>query len=143
MYSRAGEFDVFNYVELGAHIFGTTTVMSLTFGTNQPNNPGITKHDSLTRADYLDQTGMQMYQRDVFTDPGVGISLGGVPRLVRGGTVTGDEVYQLTGSLSIVKGRHNFRFSGQYHRRRFYTNTSNPMNGNATFNGALTGFPSG
>ena len=141
LYSRNGEFDVFNYGGTWSHIFGPTTVMSLTFGTNQPNNPGITRHASLTRADFLDQTGMHMYQRDVFTDPGVGISFGAYGAGGGGGTVTGDEVYQWSGNLSLVKGRHNFRFSGQYHWRRFYTNTSNPMNGNAGFNGQLSGFP--
>ena len=138
LYNRVGGFHVFNYGGTWSHIFGPTTVMSLTFGTNQPDNPGITKHDTLTRADFLDQTGLQMYQRDVFTDPGVGISIGAYR--AGGGGGTGDEVYQLSGNLSLVKGRHNFRFSGQYHRRRFYTNTSNPMNGNAIFNGQLSGF---
>lgn len=141
LYNRVGEFDVTNYGGTWSHIFGPTTVLSLTFGTNQPNNPGLTTHESLTRADFLDQTGMQMYQRDVFGDPGVGISFGDYGAGGGGGSVTGDEVYMGSGSLSLVKGQHNFRFSGQYHWRRFYTNTSNPMNGNAWFRGRLSGFP--
>ncbi len=140
LYNRVGEFDVTNYGGTWSHIFGPTTVMSLTFGTNQPNNPGLTRHESLTRADFLDQTGMRMYQRDVFGDPGVGLSFGAYGAGGGGGSVTGDEIYQSSGSLSVVRGRHNLRFSGQYHWRRFYTNTSNPMNGNASFNGQLTGF---
>ena len=35
------------------------------------------------------------------------------------------------------------KFGGQYHYRNFYTNTANPMNGDAIFSGTITGFPNG
>ncbi|MEZ5391431.1 MAG: hypothetical protein R2724_00835 [Bryobacterales bacterium] len=33
------------------------------------------------------------------------------------------------------------KIGGQYHYRQFYTNTSNPMNGDAGFRGQITNFP--
>ena len=142
LFSRNSGFDVFNYGGTWNHVFGATTVLTTTFGTNQPDNPSITSISSgLTRGDFLDQTGLRMYQRDVFQDPLVSIGFGAYRAGQGGGTVTGDEVYQFSQNLSFVKGKHNFKVGGQYHRRRFYTNTTNPMNGNADFNGQLSGFP--
>jgi hypothetical protein len=142
LFSRDSQFDVFNYGGTWNHVFGASTVLTTTFGANQPDNPSITAISSgLTRPDFLDQTGLQMYQRDVFQDPLVSINFGSYRAGQGGGTVTGDEVYQFSQNLSFVKGKHNIKVGGQYHRRRFYTNTTNPMNGNATFNGQLTGFP--
>ena len=40
-------------------------------------------------------------------------------------------------------GKHSVKVGGQYHHRQFYTNTSNPMNGDALFLGGVTGFPMG
>lgn len=140
LFFRDGQFDVFNYGGTWNHIFGASTALQVTFGANQPNNPGLTVTDAVSRADYLDQTGMQMYQREVFGDALVGIGLGAYNAGTGGGSTTGDEVYQLSSNLSFVKGKHNIKVGGQFHRRRFYTDTSNPMNGNATFNGDITGF---
>ncbi len=141
LFFRDGQFDVFNYGGTWNHIFGATSALQVTFGTNQPNNPGITRTDVITRADYLDRTGLQMYQREVFSDPLVSIGLGAYNAGTGGGSVTGDEVYQFSSNFSWIQGKHNLKVGGQYHRRRFYTNTSNPMNGNATFNGQISGFP--
>jgi len=140
-YNGDSQFDVTNYGGTWNHIFGSTTVLQVTFGTNQPNNPNLTTQDQTTRTDFLDRTGMQMYQRDVFGNPLVGISFGAYGINSGGGSVTGDEVYQTSGSISTIKGKHSIKVGGQYHRRRFYTNTSNPMNGNADFSGQLTNFP--
>lgn len=138
LFFRDGQFDVFNYGGTWNHVFGATTVLSMTFGTNQPNNPGLNRTDAITRADFLSQTGLQMYQQDVFGDALVGISMGAYSAGGGGGSVTGDEVYQYSTNLSTVKGKHTLKGSFQYHRRRFYTDTSNPMNGNASFNGQIT-----
>ena len=142
-FANQSEFDVFNYGGTWNHIFGPTTVLQMTFGTNQPNNPGLGGHlGGLTRGDFIDQSGLQMYQRDVFGDPFVSMGFGAYNAGGgAGGSVTGDEVYQGSGTLSTVFGRHSLKIGGQYHWRRFYTNTSNPMNGNGTFNGQLSGFP--
>jgi hypothetical protein len=135
------EFDVANYGGTWTHIFSPTTTLEAGFGTNQPNVPGITSKGSLTRADYLAKTGMQMYQKEVFGDPLVNISAGAYSIPGAGGGVTGDNIWQGRGNLTMVKGRHSFKLGGQYHHRQFFTNTSNPMNGDALFLGGVTGFP--
>ena len=83
-----------------------------------------------------------MYQTDVFGDPLVNISFGSYCHAgAGGGDVTGDNVLQWRCNLSTIKGKHSIKIGGQYQHRQFYTNTSNPMNGDATFDGSLTGFP--
>jgi hypothetical protein len=140
-YFRNGQFDVFNFGGTWNHIFSPSTVMQLTFGTNQPNNPGLTENSVITRAEFFQRTGIQMYQEEVFGDPLVNIGFGTYGISSGGGDVTGDNVWQWSGNLSTVKGKHSLKMGGQYHYRNFYTNTSNPMNGDASFNGDITGFP--
>jgi len=142
-FTGVSEFDVFNYGTAWTHIFSPTTTLEVGFGTNQPINPGLTDKGGLTRADFLQQTGMQMFQRDVFADPLVNISFGSYGTPGAGGSTTGDNVYQWRANLNTVQGRHSLKFGGQYHYRNFFTNTSNPMNGDAIFNGNITGFPMG
>ena len=43
--------------------------------------------------------------------------------------------------MSLIRGKHSLKFGGQYHYRNFYTNTANPMNGDAIFGGTITNFP--
>ena len=134
------EFDVVNYGGAWTHIFSPTATLEVGFGTNQPNDPGLTTKP-FTREDFLSRTGLQMYQRDVFGDPLVNISFGAYGTPGAGGGVTGDNVWQTRANFNWVKGRHSMKIGGQYHYRQFYTNTSNPMNGDASFNGQITGFP--
>lgn len=137
------EFDVMNFGGSWTHIFNPTTTLEVGFGTNQPNDPGITDKGGLTRADFLSRTGMQMYQQEVFGDPLVNISFGDYSTPGAGGGVTGDNIWQFRGNLNTIKGKHSLKFGGQYHHRQFYTNTSNPMNGDAIFQGGVTGYPMG
>jgi hypothetical protein len=140
-YDGVSEFDVFNYASGWTHIFSPTSTLEVGFGTNQPNNPGLTKNSVISRAEYFQKTGIQMYQQDVFGDPLVNINFGsyGIPG--GGGDVTGDNIWQWRANFSHIRGNHSIKIGGQYQYRKFYTNTSNPMNGDATFDGALTGFP--
>jgi hypothetical protein len=140
-FTSPSEFDVTNYGGAWTHIFSPTTTLELGFGTNQPNVPGISTKGSLTRADFLAKTGMQMYQKDVFGDPLVNISFGSYSTPGAGGGVTGDNIWQWRGNLTKMVGKHSIKMGGQYHHRQFYTNTSNPMNGDAIFQGGVTGFP--
>ncbi len=136
----SSEYDVANYGGAWTHIFSPTSTLEVGFGTNQPNNPGLTSKP-FTRADYLSQTGLQMYQTEVFGDPLVNISFGDYGLPGAGGGSTGDNVWQTRANFNLIKGRHSIMIGGQYHHRQFYTNTSNPMNGDASFNGQLSGFP--
>ena len=140
-FASTSRFDVFNYGASWTHIFNPTTTLELGFGTNQPNNPGITAKGALTRADFLQKTGMQMYQKEVFGDPLVNIAFGSYGTPGAGGGVQGDNVWQWRGNYTKLLGRHSVKIGGQYHRRQFFTNTSNPMNGDANFLGGVTGFP--
>jgi hypothetical protein len=135
------EFDVFNYGASWTHIFSPTTTLEVGFGTNQPNIPGITAKGSLTRAEFLSKTGMQMYQTEVFGDPLVNITIGSYGTPGAGGGVQGDNIWQGRGNLNKVMGKHSLKFGGQYQHRQFYTNTSNPMNGDAIFQGGVAGYP--
>ncbi len=140
-FASSSRFDVFNYGASWTHIFNPTTTLELGFGTNQPNNPGLTAKGALTRADFLQRTGMQMYQKEVFGDPLVNLSFGSYGTPGAGGGVQGDNVWQWRGNFTKMLGKHSVKIGGQYHRRQFFTNTSNPMNGDANFLGGVTGFP--
>lgn len=136
----ASSFDVTNYGGSWTKIFNASTVLDIGFGTNQPNLPAVNTK-SVTRADFLDKTGLQMYQREVFGDPLVNLSIGAYSIPTGGGGLQGDNIWQWRGNLSFLRGKHSLKVGGQYHHRQFYTNTSNPMNGDAIFNGQIAGFP--
>ena len=141
LFMGRSEFDVVNYGGSWTHIFSPTTTLDVGFGTNQPHDPGVTDKEGITRADFLSRTGMQMYQTEVFGDPLVNLSFSPYGSPGAGGGITGDNVWQTRGNLNVVRGKHSLKFGGQYHYRNFYTNTSNPMNGDAIFNGDISGYP--
>jgi outer membrane receptor protein involved in Fe transport len=82
-----------------------------------------------------------MFQVDVFGDPLVNIAFGAYSTGGGGAEVIGDRIYQTRANLTIMRGKHSLKIGGQDHDRKFYTNTGNPMDGNATFDGGITGFP--
>lgn len=138
--ANTSRFDVTNYGGSWVHIFNPTTTAEFGFGTNRPQDPNIgTK--PVTRAQYFDRTGIKMYQREVFSDPLVNITLGAYSIPSASGGDNGDKVWQGRGNLSFIRGRHSLKVGGQYHYRNYFTNTANPMNGDAIFNGQITGFP--
>ncbi len=132
-------FDGHNVVASWNHLFSSTTILEVKFGYNNPGNPNLTIGHKLTRKEFLEQAGIKMYQIDVLsaTVPpnfnAVGeFSVGG------GGDVTIDDIYQSIASLSVIRGKHTLKFGGDYSRRHFFTNTANPMNGDANFDTRLT-----
>lgn len=132
-------FDVHNIAAGWNHVFSPTMVLDTKFGYNNPTNPGMGLGRSLSRIDFLNKAGIQMFQPEVISTlrppnfNAVGeFSVGG------GGDVTTDHIYQAIGNMSIIKGSHSFRFGGNYSRRHFFTNTANPMNGDALFDRRLT-----
>jgi hypothetical protein len=121
------------------HLFSATTVLEVKFGYNGPENPGLTYGRQLNRADFLKQAGIQMFQVDVLSStvpPNFNAS--GQFSVGGGGDVTRDNVWQGIASLALIRGKHSFRFGGNYSRRHFFTNTANPMNGDAIFDPRLT-----
>jgi hypothetical protein len=78
-----------------------------------------------------------MYQK-VYSDPLVNITLGALA--FQRQRCRGDNIWQWRGNMSMIRGKHSIKF-GSHHRRNFYTNTANPMNGDAIFGGTITNFP--
>lgn len=120
-------------------LMGANKVLEIKFGYNNPTNPGATIGRALNRADFLSRAGIKMYQVDVLSTTvppnfnAVGeFSVGG------GADVTTDNIYQGIANMSILKGSHSIKFGVNYSRRHFFTNTSNPMNGDALFDPRLT-----
>lgn len=122
------------------HVFSPSTVLELKFGYNNPQNPGLSYGRKLNRADFLQQAGIKLFQTDVISDTvPPNISASGEFGVGGGGDITADNVWQGIASMSYIKGKHSFRFGANYSRRHFFTNTANPMNGDAIFDVRLTG----
>lgn len=121
------------------HLFSPTKVLEVKFGYNAPENPGLAFGRRLSRIDFLNQANIKMFQPDVLSSTvppnfnAVGeFSVGG------GGDVTRDQIWQAIANYSMILGKHSIRFGGNYSHRHFFTNTANPMNGDALFNPILT-----
>ncbi len=130
-------YDVDSMAGAWNHIFNATSVLEVKFGFNNPWLPGGTMN-RVTRGDFLDKTGIKMFQRDVLYDPIVQLNAVGEFGPSAGGGITGDHVYQYMANYSKVFRRHSLKFGGVFNKRNFFTNTSNPMNGNADFDQRLT-----
>src|SRR6266516_3898818 len=137
--TQVSQFDVANYGGTWTHIFSPSTTLEAGFGFNHPDGGGGVAEKPVTRAEYLDRTGIRMYQRAVFGDPLINISIGDYSIGGATGEVIADKIWQGRGNLSLIRGKHSFKIGGQYHYRKFFTNTANPMNGDAIFTGAITG----
>lgn len=132
-------YDVHNLAATWHHLFSPTAILEVTFGYNNPSIPSISYGRSLSRADFLNRAGIKMYQIDVLSSTvppnfnAVGeFGVGG------GGSVTTDDIYQGIANLSLVRRSHSIKFGINYSRRHFFTNTANPMNGDALFDRRLT-----
>ena len=136
--SRKSRYDSRNYMASWNHIFDPTSVLEIRFGLNDITSDGCSFNSRTTRANFLDVTGITMYERDVLCDPIVGIEADGEFGVGAGGEITGDEVYTFASSISKVAGKHSFKVGGQYDRRHHSPNTANPPNGDATFTSDLT-----
>jgi hypothetical protein len=135
-------FDVKNLAAAWNHIFNPTTVLEVKFGYNNPWLPAAVYNTQISRGDFLDKTGIKLFQREDLFDPIPQLQSVGEFGPGPGGQITGDHVYQYIGNFSKVLSRHNLKFGVNYSQRHFFTNTSNPMNGNAIFDQTLTALPS-
>lgn len=136
--SRENDFDVRNLSAQWTRLMSAASILEVRFGYNAPWNPNCTLNSKIDRPSFLDQTGIQMFQRDVLCSPIPNMSSEGEFGAGGGGTNTGDKVWQFISNYSTQAGNHSIKFGVNYSRRHFYTNTSNPMNGNLWFNGELT-----
>ena len=119
-------------------LISASSILEVRFGYNAPWNPNCTLNSAIDRPTFLDRTGIQMFQRDVLCSPIPNMSSEGEFGAGGGGTNTGDKVWQFISNYATQAGSHSIKFGINYSRRHFYTNTSNPMNGNLWFNGELT-----
>ncbi len=135
-------FDVRNMATAWNHIFGPSSVLEVKFGYNNPGNPGVTLNRKISRGEFFDKTGIKMYQREDLFDPLPNISAVGEFGIGGGGDVTEDHIYQFVANYSKVVSRHSIKGGMNYSYRQFFTNTSNPMNGDANFDRRLTSLAS-
>lgn len=140
--SRENDFDVRNLSAQWTRLLDPSSILEVRFGYNAPWNPNCTLNSAIDRPTFLDRTNIQMFQRDVLCSPIPNLSSEGEFSAGGGGTNTGDKVWQFISNYSKTTGNHSIKFGVNYSRRHFYTNTSNPMNGNAWFNGELTSLAS-
>lgn len=131
-------FDVDNVAAGWTHIFSANTVLDVKYGHNRPTNPGGTINTAITRGEFFDRTGIQMYQREVLYDPIPTLNAVGEFSVGGGGDIAGDRINQWIANLSKTMGRHNLKTGLNLTKRVFNTNTSNPMNGNGDFDRRLT-----
>jgi hypothetical protein len=131
-------FDVRSLATAWNHIFGATSVLEVKFGYNNPANPGATLNRKISRGEFFDKTGIKMYQREDLFDPLPTFNAVGEFSYGGGGDVTEDHIYQFISNFSKVVGRHSLKTGINYSYRQFFTNTSNPMNGDAIFDRRLT-----
>src|SRR5207244_12657289 len=61
--TQVSQFDVANYGGTWTHIFSPSTTLEAGFGFNHPDGGGGVAEKPVTRAEYLDRTGIRMYPR--------------------------------------------------------------------------------
>ncbi|HWB98884.1 MAG TPA: TonB-dependent receptor, partial [Bryobacteraceae bacterium] len=119
-------------------VISPNSVLEVKFGYNEPYVPGITHVPGLTRADFLNSTGIHLFQEDTPFDTTPNFNVTGQFSTSGSGVATDDHVYQWMGTYSKQLARHNLRAGGGYSRRQYFYNGSTPMHGTATFDTRLT-----
>src|SRR3954454_17974740 len=140
--SQGSRFDVDNIMVSWNHIFNPTTVLEVKFGRNVPLLPQPPVNTKISRKDFLSKSGITMFIPDVLFDPLPSFSADGEFSAGLGGQITGDHINQYIGNFSKVMGRHSLKFGGNYSRRHFSTNTTNPMDGSVNFDPSITNLQS-
>lgn len=140
--TSVARYDIRNFATAWNHVFSPSMVLEVKMGYNNPNLPIHDENAKITRAQFLQQSGIQMFQTDVPFGPLPALSASGSFSYPvgtgGGGSITEDHVYQPKISLTKVWGRHSLKFGGEFQVRQFYQTTANPMSGSATFDTRLT-----
>ena len=136
-YSEA-RVDAKNLAATWNHSFSSNSILEFKFGFHDPMVPTVTKNRAVTRAEFLKQTGIKLFQADTpfATVPVINVS--GQFNLSASGVASGDHVYQFAPTLSRMMGKHNVRVGITYSRREYFYDGSTPMHGTATFDQKLT-----
>ena len=135
-------FDVDNMMASWNHIFSATSVLELKFGRNVPTIPGPTINTKVQRQEFLQKSGINLFIPEVIYNPIPSFSADGEFSVGSGGGITGDQIYNYLANYSKVLSNHSLKIGVNYSRRHFYTNTTNPMDGNLNFDPSLTNLAS-
>jgi len=135
-------FDVDNMMASWNHVFNSTSVLEIKFGRNVPTIPGPTINTKVQRQEFLKSAGITMFIPEVLYNPIPSFSADGEFSVGSGGGVTGDQIYNYLANYSKVLANHSLKIGVNYSRRHFYTNTTNPMDGNLNFDPSLTNLAS-
>ncbi|MDQ1472121.1 MAG: hypothetical protein QOJ99_3601 [Bryobacterales bacterium] len=135
-------FDVDNMMASWNHIFNPTSVLEVKFGRNVPTIPSPTINTKVQRQEFLQKSGITMFIPEVLYNPIPSFSADGEFSVGSGGGITGDQIYNYLANYTKVFGNHSLKVGVNYSRRHFYTNTTNPMDGNLNFDPSLTNLAS-
>ncbi len=135
-------FDVDNMMASWNHVFNATSVLEVKFGRNVPTIPGPTINTKVQRQEFLKASGITMFIPEVLYNPIPSFSADGEFSVGSGGGITGDQIYNYLANYSKVLANHSLKVGVNYSRRHFYTNTTNPMDGNLNFDPSLTNLAS-
>jgi len=132
-------FDVDNVTAGWNHIFDPTTILEVKYAYHHPWNPGGTLYKNVTRGEFLEKTGITIFDPVALFDPLPGFSADGwFNPGGGGGNKVGDFNNQFVGNVSKMVGRHSLKGGINYTYRQYEQNASNPTNGNANFWDDLT-----
>jgi len=139
---QSNRYDVDNMMASWNHIFSSTSVLEVKFGRNVPTIPNPSVNTKVERQEFLAKSGVKMFIPEVIFNPIPNFNANGIFSVGSGGGIQGDRIYQYIANYSKVFGSHSLKFGVNYSRRHFYTNTTNPMDGNADFDPSLTNLSS-
>ncbi len=137
-YFAESRFDAHNLSATWDRILSPRSIFEFKFGYHDPFVPSVTQNRVVTRSEYLQKTGIKMFQADTpfATLPIMNVS--GQFNLTGSGVGSGDHVYQFAPSLTKTLGSHNLKFGLTYSRREYFYDGSTPMHGTAVFDQRLT-----
>ena len=140
--SSIANFDVRNFVVGWVHSFSPRLLLEAKMGYNNADIPIHDVNIHVTRAQLLQDGGLQLFQQSVqnnalpiFTVTGEFTYTSGTGG---GGQVTEDYIYEPLANLSYALGRHSLKTGAMLMIRDFHQNTANPMNGTLTFSATQT-----
>jgi hypothetical protein len=131
-------FDVDNMMASWNHVFSATSVLEVKFGRNVPTIPAPTINTKVQRQEFLQKSGITLFIPEVLFNPIPNFSADGEFGVGSGGGITGDQIYNYLANYSKVLSNHSLKVGVNYSRRHFYTNGTNPMDGNLNFDPSLT-----
>lgn len=137
-FTSDSRFDVHNVAASWTRVVSPSSVLEVKFGYNDPYVPAVTHDPLLSRAEFLKNAGVQMFQPGTPFDTTPVFAVTGQFSTSASGLATRDHVYQFLANYSKQLSRHALKAGVGYSRRQYYYNGSTPMHGTATFDTRLT-----